>query len=207
MNVVYAPNSEADPKSGSGFSTNEVSEIETGIKKELSAQTFHDYQNLDSDGNPYEVKFQINFVQVPTLEEAYQKYEQESDRTTVLETGGYKIKYTDVGVEITLATTSLGHLKLNSSIDSHTNTHELFHSLVHFAKNAPTFFGSGYNQENQGPWHEKFGGIFSYKETLPLNQQNVTDATTSTPTILIIPNMGPYTEEQQQFIDSGTLPK
>lgn len=155
--------------------------------------------------NPYDVDFKINFVEVPTLKEAFEKQNQEKDRSTVLYKGGYKVKYTENGTQITLASTSSGELALNSSKSSHTNTHEFFHSWVHFSKNSPYFLDEGFDSEDQGPWHEKYGGIFSYKETLPLNQKNVNDAIKNTPTILEIPEMGPHTEEQQKWLDSNKV--
>lgn len=53
--------------------------------------------------------------------------------------GQYKVP--DDRKSITLATTGLGVIRLNSSSDSHTNTHEIFHSIVHFSRHPKFILG------------------------------------------------------------------
>jgi hypothetical protein len=203
INVVYVPNSPDNPKSGSGFSKEEALRIQQGVKNEISKSgSFVDNTHKDSDGNAYKVDFKINFIEASSMDEAKKLVNAEKDRTVLLTKGGYQIeKLPGGGIAITMASTSINQLSLNSSIADHTNTHEVFHSIVHFSKNTPDSWNKDFDPNNQGPWHAKFGGIFQYGEDLPVSQQNVNDAMTATPTIVELPVMGPYSPEQQKAAD------
>jgi hypothetical protein len=80
------------------------------------------------------------------------------------------------------AKSSTGLLQISNPNDTHTNTHELFHNLIHNHPNAPPYYQNLINPNNQEAGHANAGGIFIYGNASTgvsiknLSQQNLDDA-------------------------------
>ncbi|MGE3824016.1 MAG: RHS repeat domain-containing protein, partial [Bacteroidia bacterium] len=135
ININYVPKNKETKGKGnnSGFTEKQIQKIKKGVAKEISQKDFLDMENFDQFG-PYKVNFEINFVKqqdmkslkmavwVPNNENNYNVQLVKGKTKTVIDESGQS------GIE--KAETTYRRITL-SGTDSHTATHEIFHSLTH----------------------------------------------------------------------------
>jgi RHS repeat-associated protein len=190
IDMVYTPLTFKNFLSGnhSGFTRNQARLFKKGIMNEFKkGGTFVDNNNFDEQGNPYTVHLEINMIETPTKQEAYQRvvesWSKGQHKVVRLEKMADETKHNTNGtVSITRAKSITGKIATSAPNNSHTNTHELWHNLTHNHPNASQALKTQINPTNQEPGHFQAGGIFVYRNDVlgrsiqNLNQGNINDA-------------------------------
>jgi RHS repeat-associated protein len=173
------------------FTSLQIDEIKSAISDEINrGEKLVDYRYKKNDGSPYDVKINISFIPCP---------DHESVKTCindpdVIERGAMLMyvpaRVSEDGGSFVPGGAANALLNISNPNDGHTIVHEIFHNFVHHGKAMdPNVAFFGFDWRNQGPWHERWGGIFSYKDPakVVLTQSNVFDAINATPTYFNAP--------------------
>lgn len=156
-----------------------------GLYLELIKQKFQDHRFKKSDGSGYDVKFNIMFEPVASMEEAKQIRKNNPLSTGILKER--KLRISEDGGSLIPGGAVRGSPGWDSKTkSSHTITHEIFHLIVHYSANTPKDINDGFSVGNQKPWHNngKYGGgIFYYgSNKKDLSAENIYYGLEHTPT-------------------------
>lgn len=195
VNFVYSPPTKTNKNNNTGFSRKQMETIVQGINEEFSKGKFVDKNHTDKNGNFYQVLLKINLIEGSDKRSVYAEVNKSLNQTSNLKADIVveKTKIVSYSVNGGIATkpgsSITGILKMTDPTQSHTNTHELFHDLIHNHPNANLFYSTLINPTNQEPGHLTAGGIFVYKNEVTgvkeqdLNQKNIDDALNVLPEI------------------------
>jgi RHS repeat-associated protein len=184
INLVYV-SQELNPEFKKAVSCDELQIFENTILDEFEKGTDNkDLRYQKEDGTFYDVKLKINFFEASTLKEAVEIRELDPDGSALFLNDEPVIR--NFGTSFSPGSASKGVLHFSSASDGHSNLHELFHLFVHYGSNAPETVHDGFDPNNQGPWHKRWTGIFTYGFPMQhVNQKNVTDAILHTPILVM----------------------
>ena len=173
------------------FSKSEIETFKKGINEKLEERTFYEVVNLEGEFSVYEVKFEINFIELESVE-SMSKFGSNDILSpdallskineVIIDEGGY-----GTGTSRRRGAANWRLTKVSDVSNAHTNTHELFHQFTHKHLNASEEVRTQIDEKNQIPGHTEAGGIFMYEdvdngtELEGLSQKNVDMAIETVP--------------------------
>lgn len=189
----YVPKTKENHKVyNSGLTKEEVEKIRSGIMNEFNKSKFVDNSHVNEiTGQAYDVNLQINLHSHELGTEAKSAVNSTindpyNSSILVEKNKEKKISLPDGLIGIVKGSSVYAIIRVSPK-DSHNQTEELFHNLIHNHQNASETNKKLIDPTNPEPGHKEAGGIFIYQNDVTgtkqedLNQKNIDDALTTIP--------------------------